>query len=91
MLLIMRQGKSPISSSGVQTCGSERPANWASRSSRLRICALANLGSQAGEAGAASLPPVARNLLVRRRDQITARLGHQVTDHARLNVNGLHR
>ncbi len=48
------------------------------------------LGGQAGKARATPLPPVSRYLLVGRCDQVTARIGHQIANNARLNVNSFH-
>ena len=39
---------------------------------------------------ASALPPASRYLLVRRCDQVTARIGHQIADDDRLNVNNFH-
>ena len=39
---------------------------------------------------ASALPPASRYLLVRRCDQITAQIGHQIADDDRLNVNSFH-
>ena len=48
------------------------------------------LRGQTGEVRAALLPPIARDLLVGRREQITTGCRHQVADDARLDVNGFH-
>ena len=48
------------------------------------------LGGQAGKARAPPPPPVSRYLLVRRCDQVTAGIGHQIAYDACLNVNGFH-